>query len=103
MQSDVPSGSRRRVLAGLRVVRVSERQRCVMQWNWDHMGPWSMVRGWLFLALLVVGLGVLGAVLVRLLIGRGQRHDPRRWGRGRAREVLEARYARGETSGTGSD
>ncbi|HLS25344.1 MAG TPA: amino acid acetyltransferase [Beutenbergiaceae bacterium] len=74
-----------------------------MQWNWDHMGPWSMVRGWLFLALLIVGLVVLGAVLVRLLIGRGQRHDPRPSGRSRARKVLDERYARGEINGTDYD
>ncbi|HLS25358.1 MAG TPA: SHOCT domain-containing protein [Beutenbergiaceae bacterium] len=68
-----------------------------MHWNWDGMGPWSMVWSWLFLALLIVGLVVLVVVLVRLLSGRGQRHDDARpTGRGRAREVLDERYARGE-------
>lgn len=68
-----------------------------MGWNWDHMGGWGVLWGWLFLALMMVGLVVLVVVLVRLLGDRGQRPDyvppP---DRSRAREVLDERYARGE-------
>lgn len=72
--------------------------------NWDHMGGWGMVWGWLFLALLIVGLVVLVVVLVRLLSGRGPRPDDARpSGRSRAREVLDERYARGEIDDTEYD
>ena len=53
---------------------------CAMGWNW------------LFLVLLVVGIAVLVAALVRLLSGgRGPEDDGRR-----ARQILDERYARGD-------
>lgn len=71
--------------------------------GWDHMGGWGMVWGWLFLALLIVGLVVLVVVLVRLLSARGQRPDDSPSGHSRAREVLDERYARGEIDDTEYD
>lgn len=76
--------------------------------GWDGMG-WgmssAMIWGWLFFLLVVVGVVVLVVLLVRLLSGGGGRGDgggaaggaPRPTGPGgRAREILDERYARGE-------
>ena len=53
-----------------------------------------MVWGWLFLAVLVVGVVLLVIALVR---GRnGGRAQQPATGRSRAREILDERYARGE-------
>lgn len=60
--------------------------------GWQGMG--GMGWGWLFLALLVVGMVLLVVALVRGWSGRGD--APRQTGRSRAREVLDERYARGE-------
>ncbi len=58
------------------------------------MGWGGMVWGWLFLAVLVVGVVLLVTALVR---GRRDgRAEPRPTGRSRAREILDERYARGE-------
>jgi putative membrane protein len=67
-----------------------------MGWNTDHMGWWPMVWGWVFLALIVLGIVVLVVVLVRVLGDRPQQPDVRPLARSRAREVLDERYARGE-------
>lgn len=65
--------------------------------NWSQMGPWSMILGWLFVILLLVGLVVLLIVLVRLLSSRGaQKDSPPGSGRAPARDILDERYARGE-------
>ena len=53
--------------------------------------------GWLFLALLVVGVVLLVVALVRGRSGQGD--APRSTGPSRAREVLDERYARGEIDG----
>ena len=62
------------------------------------MGGW----GWLFLALLIIGIVVLVVVLVRVLAGgtdsRPATPGDGRPDRGRAREILAERYARGEIS-----
>ena len=58
------------------------------------MGWGGMVWGWLFLAVLVVGVVLLVIALVR---GRnGGRAQQPATGRSRAREILDERYARGE-------
>lgn len=60
------------------------------------MGSWGMGWGWIFLVLLVIGITVLVVALVGGLGGRRHRSDPGRARRGRAREILDERYARGE-------
>lgn len=55
---------------------------------------WAMGWGWLFLALVVIGVIALVVALVRLT-ARGDR-GPVPTARGRARDVLDERYARGE-------
>lgn len=58
--------------------------------GWGHMGGWGWgmaVFGWLFMTLLVAA--VLWAVWSR-------RSEPLRTGPGRAQELLDERYARGE-------
>lgn len=76
--------------------------------GWDGMGwgaGWMMAWGWLFLVVLVVGVVLLAVVLVRLLSGgTGRGPDGGAAGgpagpvapSGRAREILDERYARGE-------
>ncbi len=54
--------------------------------------------GWLFVAVLVVGVVLLVMALVRGWSGR--RGSPRPTGRSSAREVLDERYARGDIDST---
>lgn len=68
----------------------------VGMWGWGHMGAWGMVWGWLLMAMLLAGLIVLVVLLVRMPGGRDSRSIPRPSARGRARELLDERYARGE-------
>lgn len=72
--------------------------------GWHEMGSWGMGWGWLFLVLLVVGVVVLAVVLIRILFGggRGEQRNPPSMG-GRALEVLDERYARGEIDSTEYD
>ncbi len=58
------------------------------------MGWGGMVWGWVFVAVLVVGVVLLVIALVRGW--SGGRGSLRPHGRGRAREILDERYARGE-------
>ncbi|WP_448071126.1 SHOCT domain-containing protein [Georgenia yuyongxinii] len=82
-------------------------------WNgWNGMN-WGMGWGWLFLVLLIAGIAVLVAVLVRQL--GGARPDRDRQPRATpfpgsapstgpsARQILDERYARGEIDGTEYD
>ncbi|MGC0249296.1 SHOCT domain-containing protein [Pseudactinotalea sp. Z1748] len=73
--------------------------------GWHDMGSWGMGWGWLFLVLLVLGVAVLAVVLVRLLSGgeRGEQRNPPPMRGGRALEVLDERYARGEIDSTEYD
>lgn len=71
--------------------------------GWDHMGGWGMVWGWALFAVLLIGVVLLVVLLTRVLAGRGERPDtsPMRWGR--ARELLDESYARGEIDATEYD
>ena len=77
----------------------------VMNWdgNWGGMGGWGMGWGWVFGLLLIAGVVVLIVVAVRALGGGARREpgaisptDPADMGRGRARQILAERFARGE-------
>ncbi len=65
--------------------------------GWQGMGG-SMGWGWLFLALLIVGVVLLVLALVRG--ASGGRDVQRPTDRSRAREILDERYARGEIDTT---
>lgn len=64
--------------------------------NWGHMGWWGMGLSWLVLAVLLVGIVVLIIVLLRLFVVRDAQHSPPHADAGRARAILDERYARGE-------
>jgi putative membrane protein len=60
--------------------------------GWGHMGGWGWgmaVFGWLFMSLLV-------GVVAWVAWSTARRPEPHQPGEGRAREVLDERYARGE-------
>ena len=73
--------------------------------GWQEMGSWGMGWGGLFLVLLVVGVVVLAVVLIRILFGggRGEQRNPPPGRSGRALEVPDERYARGEIDATEYD
>jgi len=59
------------------------------------MGMW--VLAWVFLVLVVLG---VAALVAALLLGRGGQQPPVAPLRGRAREILDERFARGEIDAT---
>lgn len=70
----------------------------------DSFGGMGMGFGWVFLLLLLAGVAALVVLTVRLAIGPDRRgHRPPETQGGRARAILDERYARGEIDSTEYD
>jgi len=61
------------------------------------MGMGMVVLAWVFVALIVLG---VAAVVAAVVLGRGGRAPEASRPRGRAREILDERFARGEIDAT---
>lgn len=70
--------------------------------GWSGMGS---AFGWVFLLLMLAGIAALVVLSVRLALGGGDRRGPRppEPQGGRARAILDERYARGEIDSTEYD